>query len=277
MLKRILFLLFSVAGTKALTTTKTVTVTAQCDATSLPSTGSGECLKLVNNFRKLQKLPLLKSYPSKNQCTTQQALLDYRSGDFHTNFGMCKEISQLQCKGSKTLKQCIDGYIAEGRGGNHYSVLVSKKYTHLSCGDFEYANDKYFYTQNFYSLAPTTTTPVPTYTPPPVPTSNDCVDLINAFRSSLGLAKLKPATASQNQCANNSAANDRVYGYHNSFGRCSERGQCECNGQSTVKQCIDAYISEGPGGGHYNILSGANYISVACGTDGNRFYTHNFY
>lgn len=291
MLKRILFLLVSAAGyysTSAfVTTTKTVTVTAtalQCDATSVvPSTGSTDCLKLVNDFRKSKGVPILKSYPSKNQCTAQQALLDYKSGDFHTNFGMCREISQLSAKGSKTLKQCIDEYIAEGRGGSHYSVLVSKKYTHLSCGYYKYANNKYFYIQNFYKLASpsTTTTSTPTYTtpPPPVPTSNSCVDLINAFRSSLGLAKLKPATASQNQCADDSAVNDRMYGYHNSFSlrKCpGVRGQCQCNGQSTLKQCIDAYISEGPGGGHFEILRGA-YTSVACGTDGNRFYTHNFY
>lgn len=285
MLKRILFLLLSGTGyCTALTTTKTVTVTAlQCDATPTPSTGSAECLKLVNDFRKLNGVPILKSYPSKNQCSAKQALLDYKSGDFHTNFGLCKEDAQLSAKGSKTLKQCIDGYIAEGRGGRHYSVLVSKKYTHLSCGNYEYANNKYFYIQNFYKLAPTSTTttppvPTPTYTPPPpVPTSNSCVDLINAFRSSLGLAKLKPATASQNQCADDSAVNDRTYGFHNSMGKCpGVRGQCECNGQSTVAQCINAYILEGPGGGHYNILRGA-YTSVACGTDGNRFYTHNFY
>lgn len=283
MLKRILFLLLGAASSSALVTTKTVTVTQQqCDATPVPTSGGSDgCLKLVNDFRKSIGVPILKSYPSKNQCAAQQALLDYKSGDFHTNFGMCREISQLSTKGSKTLKQCIDSYIAEGRG-SHYSVLVSKKYTHLSCGEYEYANNKYFYTQNFYKLVPpsTTTTSVPTYTPPPpVPTSNSCVDLINNFRSSLGLAKLKPATASQNQCADDSAVNDRTYGFHNSFrtGKCpGARGQCECNGQSTLKQCIDAYISEGPGGGHFEILRG-RYTSVACGTDGNRFYTHNFY
>jgi len=90
------------------------------------------------------------------------------------------------------------------------------------------------------------------------------------------LSKLKSANSQQIQCANNAAINDKIKGFHNSFGKCYEKAQCECNGQSTVKQCIDAYISEGPGGGHYEILKGP-YNSVACGTDGNRFYTHNFY
>jgi hypothetical protein len=47
-------------------------------------------------------------------------------------------------------------------------------------------------------------------------------------------------------------------------------------GGGGLSGCINAYIAEGPGGGHFEILKG-RYKSVACGTDGNGFYTHNFY
>jgi hypothetical protein len=36
------------------------------------------------------------------------------------------------------------------------------------------------------------------------------------------------------------------------------------------------YVAEGPGGGHYQIISDPRIRSVACGTSGSR-YTHNFY
>ena len=109
----------------------------------------------------------------------------------------------------------------------------------------------------------------------------DCVSLINQFRQSKGLAPLVAASATQISCANTSASNDASRGYHNSFGRCSERAQCECmrgvgGPGAGISGCINAYIAEGPGGGHYQIISG-NYKSVACGTDGNGFFTHNFY
>jgi hypothetical protein len=125
-----------------------------------------------------------------------------------------------------------------------------------------------------------TVTRQPTTTSTQQPTGsgdNTCVSLINKFRTSQGVAPLTAATSQQIQCANNAAKNDLVRGYHNSFGQCSERGQCECNGYRTLDQCINAYISEGPGGGHYEIIKSSQYTSVACGTDGNTFYTHNFY
>jgi hypothetical protein len=33
-------------------------------------------------------------------------------------------------------------------------------------------------------------------------------------------------------------------GYHATFGSCQERGQCECNGYTSLAQCINAYIAE---------------------------------
>ncbi len=120
--------------------------------------------------------------------------------------------------------------------------------------------------------------------PKPPIGGNDCLSLINAFRQKQGVPALTAATDAQTTCSNSSAVNDAAKGYHNSFGKCGEKGQCECSrgvrskaGETGLSGCVGAYIDEGPGGGHYEILKGANYKSVACGTDGNGFFTHNFF
>ena len=52
------------------------------------------------------------------------------------------------------------------------------------------------------------------------------------------------------------------------------------DGSSGLAGCIRAYYDEkftgAQGMAHYNIMMG-NFKSVACGTDGNGFYTMNFY
>jgi hypothetical protein len=108
----------------------------------------------------------------------------------------------------------------------------------------------------------------------------DCVSLINTFRAKQGVSPLVAATSEQIACANKSAAYDAAHGYHASFysGMCpGSTGECECMRTSSVATCINMYIAEGPGGGHFNILKDPQYKSVACGTDGNGFFTHNFY
>lgn len=275
--------------------TVTVTVT-QCPTTTVDQYQK-ECLQYVNNFRKQKGIQPLKTRKSKINCSNREALLNFKSNKFHTKFGMCDENGQCECKGFSNVKDCINAYISEGPGGGHYELLRSSDFTHLTCGIYKIPNGGYYYTHNFYivskkptttSTHPTTTTKQPTKTTTQVPTTTTstqpqdnsytsrCLKLVNDFRASLGLQPLVQATVQQIQCANNSAKNDLLRGYHNSFGQCGERGQCECNGYRTIDQCINAYISEGPGGGHYEILKG-RYTSLACGTDGNTFYTHNFY
>lgn len=287
--------------------TKTVTVTS-CPTTTNESGSSGndsdfqtKCLQLVNDFRAKMGVKSLKSRPSKVNCSNKEAHYNFNANKFHYKFGMCQEDGQCECKGFNTMDKCINAYISEGPGGGHYELLRSTEFTHLTCGMYKIPNGGYYYTHNFYNKKPTTQTsttksstttktPIPTTTKVPTttpttqptqqPTSNDyvtrCLKLVNDFRASLGLQPLVSATQQQIQCANNAAKNDLVRGFHNSFGQCSERGQCECNGYRTIDQCINAYISEGPGGGHYEILKG-RYTSLACGIDGNTFYTHNFY
>lgn len=118
-----------------------------------------------------------------------------------------------------------------------------------------------------------------------------CLKIFNKFRVSQNLAPFKLASQPDIGCANRAAAYDAKAGYHTSFyaRMCpTARAQCECQrgvGGGGLEACINAYIAEGPPGtvgaypqenhGHWNIIVGS-WTYVACGTDGNGFYTHNF-
>jgi len=122
-----------------------------------------------------------------------------------------------------------------------------------------------------HTTKPTTTTTTSSF-------QSTCINYLNKFRASIGKPALVSATADQIACADRSAINDASAGFHNSFysRMCSSNGQCECMGTPSVTACIDMYIREGPGGGHYDIISG-NSRAVACGQDGRGFITHDFY
>jgi hypothetical protein len=120
--------------------------------------------------------------------------------------------------------------------------------------------------------------------------------MINNFRKTLNLKPLVAATQEQIDCANKSAINDAKNGYHDSVQKrmCNISSQCECRKgvrgkdrtATGLQACINAYIDEGPPGtvglfpetnhGHYKIITG-DFKSVACGTDGDGFFTHNFF
>ncbi len=282
MLKYLLLFLLSTCTTIA-TKTVTKTISAPCPITTITSNFQQECVSQVNTFRKQMNVKPLKLRKSKTHCTDKEAKLNYKSKQLHTHFGMCGELAQSECKGFQNIENCIYTYL-EDVGGSNYELLRNTEFTHLTCGKYKlpYGNG-YYYTLNFYNLQsptsqqlqPTSQQLQPTSQQPQSSTS-DCVNYINKFRTSLGLSALNVATQAQIQCANNDAQNDLANGFHNSFGRCQEGGQCECNGYKTVKECIDAYIGEGVQGGHYQILVGA-YTSVACGIYNNMFYTQNFY
>lgn len=120
----------------------------------------------------------------------------------------------------------------------------------------------------------------------------ECLSYFNKFRASQNLPPLKRASEINVECANRAAVNDAIKGYHNSFysRMCPyAKTQNECmNGVNGggLKNCIDAYISEGPPGtqgaypqenhGHWIAMTG-NWQYVACGTDNKGFFTHNFY
>lgn len=134
-------------------------------------------------------------------------------------------------------------------------------------------------TKTTETTTPTETTPTETTSTETSSFQSTCVDYLNKFRASIGKSALASATADQIACANKCAVYDAKAGFHASFyaNMCpGGSGQCECMGTPSVTACIDMYIREGPGGGHYDIIAG-NIRSVACGQDGRGFITHNFY
>ena len=124
-----------------------------------------------------------------------------------------------------------------------------------------------------------------------------CLYLFNKLRKSQNLPLFKSATQAEIDCADKAAAYDAQAGYHSSFYASVCQGasaQCECQKNSgfdlptadpndPLKTCINAYIAEHTLGaypqenqGQWRIITG-DFKYVACGTDGNGFYTHNFY
>jgi cysteine-rich secretory family protein len=104
-----------------------------------------------------------------------------------------------------------------------------------------------------------------------------CVDKINMFRATLGLAALTRWTAEE-ACTDGEAKSDSESGTaHGAFSACTELAQDECPGWPSVdaiaggtKSCLDQMWAEGPGTpyeahGHYINMSNPKYTTVACG------------
>ena len=125
-----------------------------------------------------------------------------------------------------------------------------------------------------------------------------CLFLFNEFRKSVNLPPFESATQEQIDCADKAAAYDAQAGYHASFyaSMCSgAASQCECmkntgfdlptaDPNDPLKTCLNAYIAEETLGaypqlnkGHYRVITSTNFKYLACGTNGDGFYTHNFY
>ncbi len=124
-----------------------------------------------------------------------------------------------------------------------------------------------------------------------------CLKLFNDVRKSQNLPLFESATQSQITCADQAAVYDAQHGYHASFyqGMCSPRSQCECMKNvglgiegsvpgDPLQNCVAAYVAEYQYGlypqenlGHWKIITDPQYKKIACGTDHNGFYTHNFY
>ena len=96
-----------------------------------------------------------------------------------------------------------------------------------------------------------------------------CVDHVNQLRASIGLAPFARWTANET-CADGQCKSDSESGTaHGAFGSCPNWGQCECPGWGSVNDvvtgCLDAMWAEGPGGGHYDIMTSKSYTEVSCG------------
>lgn len=115
-----------------------------------------------------------------------------------------------------------------------------------------------------------------------------CVDRINAFRATLGVAPLERWTAEE-ACTDTQAQSDSQTGdAHGQFGDCSERAQNECPGwnsiEQTIEDCLQDMWDEGPGDfaqhGHYLNMSSPDHSQVACGfyetPDGDVWAIQNF-
>lgn len=118
--------------------------------------------------------------------------------------------------------------------------------------------------------------------------SQVCVDHINGLRGSVGLAPLA-RNWQQEACVVGEAQRDgEANQAHATFGSCGENGQCECpawNGdpatfQDSIVQCLNQMWAEGPGGGHFDIMTNPNYQSVACAyavVNGGLWVTQSYY
>jgi len=126
-----------------------------------------------------------------------------------------------------------------------------------------------------------TPTPIATRTPTPRPTggSSDaeqlCVDTINQYRASIGVAPLARWSDAE-ACVENQGFADSQSGIpHSAFGQCSEWAQDECPNwpgppDQMIGSCLALMWAEGPGEpysqhGHYINMSNPSYTKVACG------------
>jgi hypothetical protein len=102
-----------------------------------------------------------------------------------------------------------------------------------------------------------------------------CVDIINNYRATLGLPAYQRWT-DQEACASTEAESDSQSGKaHGAFGRCGENAQNECphyggSYETMLPQCLDLMWKEGPGTdfsthGHYINMTNPKYTKVACG------------
>lgn len=111
--------------------------------------------------------------------------------------------------------------------------------------------------------------------------ADSCLARVNTLRAGKGKAALTLRSASMSCAASQSAKDGPNLKWHNSFGQCGESGQCQAAGYSTCEAAINGYYSEGPGGGHYEIMMSGNYKSMSYGSCScssyGTFWTHNFY
>ena len=111
-----------------------------------------------------------------------------------------------------------------------------------------------------------------------------CVDEINKYRATLGLAALAGWTSAA-ACADGQSKSDSESGKaHGAFGACKESAQDECPNwpgppDTLIKGCLQMMWAEGPGDfathGHYVNMSSTKYTAVACGfhqTPGGSFW-----
>lgn len=102
-----------------------------------------------------------------------------------------------------------------------------------------------------------------------------CVDTINMYRATIGLAPLQRWSDAED-CSDAECVSDGNSGTpHGAFGMCGESAQNECPGwpgppADMITGCLELMWNEGPGEdfnahGHYINMSSTDYTKVACG------------
>ena len=97
-----------------------------------------------------------------------------------------------------------------------------------------------------------------------------CVDAINGYRAKVS-APAVTRDVSKEACGDGQGKADAaIFRAHGAFGQCNEAAQCECPGYpspiaDSLSTCLQQMFDEGPGGGHYDIMTSRNYHSVSCG------------
>jgi hypothetical protein len=101
-----------------------------------------------------------------------------------------------------------------------------------------------------------------------------CVDGINRYRATKGLAALG-RWAEAESCASGEAGEDaRTQQPHGSFGRCREMAQNACPNwtgpaERMIDECLRMMWAEGPGEfpahGHYENMASPRFTQVSCG------------
>lgn len=131
--------------------------------------------------------------------------------------------------------------------------------------------------------------------PSPSPGPNSCVNHLNGLRAKKGLAPVTYNTAKQS-CVDWQAKTDSgADSPHKTAGKCGEVtfpdpsgsgwtviGQCEAQGQSSCEEAIDDYYSEGPTGGHYQVIMSSysktmTYTETSYSGQFHTWFTHDFF
>merc|ERR1712014_500801 len=263
------------------------------------------CLAHVNSYRAGKGIPALALNSGKMSCAAAEAAKDGPNLNWHSSFGDCGEMGQCEAAGQSTCEAAIDSYYSEGPGGGHYDIIMDGKYTSMAYGKCDCSTYNVFWTHSFFtsgsSKADTVSAAQSEATIASTVISaianNDfaykaanviyvasggaddsCLAHVNSYRAGKGIPALALNSGKMSCAAAEAAKDGPNLNWHSSFGDCGEMGQCEAAGQSTCEAAIDSYYSEGPGGGHYDIIMDGKYTSMAYGkcdcSTYNVFWTH---
>jgi hypothetical protein len=117
------------------------------------------CVDTINQLRDTQGLPPYARWTDGEDCASQEAESDSKSGTPHGAFGMCGEFAQNECPGWPSPKEqsivgCLMQMWAEGPGSDfathgHYINMTSTSYTMVACGFYELGDGSFWAAQNF--------------------------------------------------------------------------------------------------------------------------------